>query len=250
MIKKITTLLSIFTVTYAYSTEITKCIVDDNDGNLFDGKYHATVVTIGATEENGQILDLNSSFTLSKENSSSEYTGGNALVVAIGNGTNFISSKGDAFISITIDATYLEKISAKALSNFTNVTTFTIKGTNITPPSITETSFPEEWLTTCELVVPDEALEAYKASEWVKYFYKINGEIIDHTTTAIGDNEVEKLNITTTNNTIRLNENVDVVVYSITGQQIYNGTTDVVTVPNSGIYIVKTNATTQKIMVK
>lgn len=171
------------------------------------------------------------------------------IVKEIGAGT--VMMKNDVagkYTKIVINAKNLNTINALAFSNLINVTTFEI--VTATPPSISETSFPATWLTTCELVVPDEALEAYKASEWVKYFYKINGEIIDHTTTAIGDNEVEKLNITTTNNTIRLNENVDVVVYSITGQQIYNGTTDVVTVPNSGIYIVKTNATTQKIMVK
>ncbi len=179
--------------------------------------------------------------------------GQDVYVKELGSGTTKMMKDDVAqkYEAIVINALSLTSINALAFSNLTNVTTFTIQTT--TPPAITETSFPSEWVSTCALTVPAEALEAYKASEWVNYFYSINGEVIDHnppTPTAISNTEADRLSVKSVGNVIILSEATNVKVFSVTGQQIFSGVTNNVTVNSNGIYIVKTANTTQKVIVR
>ena len=174
---------------------------------------------------------------------------GGLSVIEIGTGGVMMKNGvAEQYEEIVIESKKLTTINAKAFSNLINVTTFKILTT--TPPSITETSSPTVWLTACALTVPEEALEAYKDSEWINYFYSINGEVINHSTTAVTNITANDINIKVQGNVILLNSANNVTVYSITGQQVFTGTTDAVTISNSGIYIVKTPQTTQKVVIK
>ena len=157
---------------------------------------------------------------------------------------------------VLINAT---EINEKTFKDFdlTNVTSFEIETT--TPPTIAEnTSFPAEWKESCNLIVPNEAVDGYKNSEWAKYFYSINGEVINREegTSEIGTGtpnniaNIKNTSITISGKNIILGAITEVKVYSITGEQIYNGVTNKVNVLNNGIYIVKTANTTQRVIVK
>lgn len=239
-------------VANSIATDINKCSVKEDHTDYVD----ITINSIKFTDNNDNIITIPSIInSLTKnmlEKSDEAFIESPAHITYIGNGQNSIAAS-NHFISIIIDATYLKGIQANALNAFSNITSVIINGTNTIPPTITETSFPSEWVSTCALTVPAEALETYKASEWVNYFYSINGEVIDHnppTPTAISNTEADRLSVKSVGNVIILSEATNVKVFSVTGQQIFSGVTNNVTVNSNGIYIVKTANTTQKVIVK
>ena len=156
---------------------------------------------------------------------------------------------------VLINATEINKNTFKDF-DLTKVTSFEIETT--TPPTIAENAFPAEWKESCNLIVPGAAIDGYKNSDWANYFYSINGEVINREegTSEIGTGtpnniaNIKNTSITISGKNIILGAITEVKVYSITGEQIYNGVTNKVNVLNNGIYIVKTANTTQRVIVK
>ncbi|MCQ2203797.1 MAG: hypothetical protein MJZ15_05075 [Bacteroidales bacterium] len=165
----------------------------------------------------------------------------------IGNGSKAISSKPEAIKTVTINAEEIASISSKAFAGMTNTTSFEIA--TATAPAVAEDAFPSGWATSCELTVPAEAYESYLAA-WGKYFKSINGVDVDHTATAIEEEEAGLITAKVVGKKIMISEEAPVTVYSITGKVVFMGIADAVEVSGNGIYIVKTPNTTSKVVIK
>lgn len=227
-----------------------------------NNEYKIKVNTVGANDEKSA-LELNSTYIIeNKKFGGFDISGQNGRLSEIGNGSSSIAtSDGSSVISISIDATYLEIIRTGAFANFTNTTSFTISNGQ-TPATLGANAFPTEWKTSCNLLVPENAKDAYK-SAWGAYFKTVNGETIEddgegngegnegeNTPTGIKENNAKSLNIHAVAHKIVLNRVENIQVFSITGAIIYKGNTNEVEVDNAGIYIVKTPSSTHKILVK
>lgn len=171
-----------------------------------------------------------------------------AFVQGLGNGTSsVIRSNAGQYTAIVINSLRLTLIKAASLADLTNVTSFSIATT--TPATVEAGAFPTSWATTCALTVPEASKEAYKTA-WGQYFYSINGEVIEHGTPTAISNAKTSFSVRTAGKTIILSEATDVQVYSITGANVFSGTTDKIDVKQNGIYIVKTRNGVQKVSVK
>ena len=223
--------------------------IDDYNGNALTDSNGNPLIRINLLDGAGNDL------TLTIDNNYPN----KGTVKEIGSGSNpLVSSKeyAERYTSVLINAIEVTAINANAFKGFTNVTSFEIKTT--TPPTIAENTFPAEWKESCNLIVPGAAIDGYKNSDWANYFYSINGEVINREegTSEIGTGtpnniaNIKNTSITISGKNIILGAITEVKVYSITGEQIYNGVTNKVNVLNNGIYIVKTANTTQRVIVK
>ena len=100
---------------------------------------------------------------------------------------------------------------------------------------------------TCELFVPQNSLEAYKAAEQWKEFFFITGEEpggIDNVAAK------EEISVISRNGYIEITgvENQEVNVYNLSGQLVYSGMDSTIPVAENGIYIVKVSGKTFKIL--
>ncbi|MGM9804279.1 MAG: leucine-rich repeat domain-containing protein [Muribaculaceae bacterium] len=106
----------------------------------------------------------------------------------------------------------------------------------VTPPTLGDYVFNMVNTYNCELQVPDESVEAYKAaSQWCDF---------------VNITEVEKICnddnvIVVENGRIVNNSNANIEVYNISGVKVYSGKEQSVTLP-SGIYIIKADNKTMK----
>ena len=94
----------------------------------------------------------------------------------------------------------------------------------------------------CELLVPQESLEAYKAADTWKDFYNIIA--------GIGQVKADDVNVAVVDGEISITGVVDdaeVEIYSANGAMIYRGTNKTIAVPCQGIYIVRVAGKTLKI---
>ena len=94
----------------------------------------------------------------------------------------------------------------------------------------------------CELLVPQESLEAYKAADAWKNFYNISAGIgqvkTDDVNVAVVDGEISITGVA---------NDAAVEVYSANGTTIYRGTSKTIAMPCQGIYIVRVAGKTLKI---
>ena len=94
----------------------------------------------------------------------------------------------------------------------------------------------------CELLVPQESLEAYKAADTWKDFYNIIA--------GIGQVKADDVNVAVVDGEISITGVVDdaeVEIYSANGAMIYRGTNKTIAMPSQGIYIVRVAGKTLKI---
>lgn len=175
-----------------------------------------------------------------------EYEGLDLTVKELGDGTKAITGATSArkITELTIKCQSLTTINALAFSTYTKVTAVSIETTAV--PTAAADAFPSAWATSCTLTVPAASLSAYKTA-WGAYFKSIvaDGEV----PTAISSTN-DKISIRAVGKSIVLDEEAYIQVYSITGANIFSGTSDNVTVKQNGIYIVKTANGTQKVAVK
>ena len=119
-----------------------------------------------------------------------------------------------------------------------------INSENIDPPILDGPCFDESAYSTVALTVPATALEAYKnAQEW-QNFTDINA--VDAVNPIDADADI-RIN----GRDIIVNNPVFVEVYNLSGNAIFRGIPegDTITLPESGIYIIKFNGKSQKIAV-
>lgn len=94
----------------------------------------------------------------------------------------------------------------------------------------------------CELIVPRESLEAYKAAETWKDFYNISA--------GIGEVKADDVNVAVVDGEIIISgvaHDAAVEIYSANGAMIYRGTSKTIAMPCQGIYIVRVAGKTLKI---
>lgn len=112
-----------------------------------------------------------------------------------------------------------------------------IKCQTIEPPICIEDPFVRVDKTTCKLYVPEESIEKYRTADVWKDFSNIIGFAgIDD---VVGDSEVD---VSVTGNTLVV-EGADagemLEVYNAAGATVYCGPATTVSLPGTGIYIVK-----------
>ncbi len=217
----------------------------------------AVLQLVGATTGDDNTLTIESKYSCQHPSAGLVE---NVVVKAIGGSDKIIKKGGDKFSTIVIEPTNLNEIRANAFQGMTKVTSLQIASESV--PSLGANAFPTEWKTSCNLLVPENAKDAYK-SAWGAYFKTVNGETIEddgegngegnegeNTPTGIKENNAKSLNIHAVAHKIVLNRVENIQVFSITGAIIYKGNTNEVEVDNAGIYIVKTPSSTHKILVK
>ena len=110
------------------------------------------------------------------------------------------------------------------------------------PPACGSEVFDDVNKQNCELIVPIESLEAYKAADTWKNFYNISAGIgqvkTDDVNVAVVDGEISITGVA---------NDAAVEVYSANGTTIYRGTSKTIAMPCQGIYIVRVAGKTLKI---
>ena len=110
------------------------------------------------------------------------------------------------------------------------------------PPACGSEVFDDVNKQNCELIVPIESLEAYKAADTWKNFYNISA--------GIGQVKTDDVNVAVVDGEISITGVADdaaVEIYSANGATIYRGTNKTIAVPCQGIYIVRVAGKTLKI---
>ena len=148
---------------------------------------------------------------------------------------------GTSLEQVTIPSTI--KTIGKNAFNITNTWMFYLYCNATIPPTLESTStfaFDEWWYK--YLFVPAGSEEAYAAAEqWKEFTVKTDN-------TGIESIEVNGNNIVVNGNEINVEGEADIAIYSINGQLIYAGESISVSVP-AGVYIVKVNNTTHKVII-
>ena len=99
----------------------------------------------------------------------------------------------------------------------------------VTPPSLGSDVFYYVNQSTCNLVVPDQSINQYKAAEqWKDFLNTSDAEMVT----------VDESGISVENGAIVNKSNQQIDVYSISGAKAYSGNDAEITLP-SGIYVVK-----------
>ena len=99
----------------------------------------------------------------------------------------------------------------------------------VTPPSLGSDVFGYVNKSTCQLVVPDQSINLYKAAEqWKDFLTTSDAEMVP----------VDESGISVENGAIVNRSNQQIDVYSISGAKAYSGNDAEITLP-SGIYVVK-----------
>lgn len=141
--------------------------------------------------------------------------------------------------------TGMKSIGNEAFSDCTAMTRLISKTT--IPPTCGTQALDDINKWTCELFVPQSAISAYQAANQWKDFFFIGDLEAASVGSTLADNGV---NVYTENGNIVVNgaDNANIEVYNMNGQCVYNGTETTIPVATKGMYIVKVNNTTHKVI--
>ena len=138
----------------------------------------------------------------------------------------------------------MKSIGKEAFSDCTAMTKLISR--TVTPPTCSTQALDDinKWV--CELFVPKSAVSAYQgANQWKEFFF-ITGTESSGVETTFTDN----VNVSVENGNIVVNgaDNANIEVYSVNGQCVYNGNATTISVSAKGMYIVKVNNKSFKVM--
>lgn len=147
------------------------------------------------------------------------------------------------FTSITLGK-YITTINKNAFRGFVNVTTITLNCDQV--PNVDLNAFTDCPVSTITVNVPDALYSTYKlSSNWGKIFTNI---VSPSNPTAVEEVSIENAKVV--NMKILFGQEVEVEVYSITGAPIYKGIASEVSLPEKGIYIIRSGNKTKKVVCK
>lgn len=239
MKKIITSILCSLFISYTYAAED----IEKEDTPIAPGSTHFDVTN----KINEDDYELSIYMFLDASESDATLAIGNSYIVnnpnvgvgtlgyttILGDGTNSLIKKNSLnYTFLLIKASMLKTIKANAFKGMTGITTITIR--TETPPELEEEAFPND-LKDIIVNVPKSSLDAYKKSDWGKFFTCLK----DETATSISDIETNSIKLV--GQKLVLNPEQYVEVYSITGNTIFNGNATAVMLPQKGIYFVRTN---------
>lgn len=138
---------------------------------------------------------------------------------------------------------YITTINANAFKGFTNVTTINLNCDQV--PDVDLNAFTGCQVAEIVVNVPDDKYLAYKASNWGTIFKNI---VSPSNPTAVEEVSIENAKVV--NMKILFGQEVEVEVYSITGAPIYKGIASEVSLPEKGIYIIRSGNKTKKVVCK
>ena len=138
----------------------------------------------------------------------------------------------------------MKSIGKEAFSDCTAMTKLISR--TVTPPTCSTQALDDinKWV--CELFVPKSAVSAYQgANQWKEFFF-ITGTESSGVETTFTDN----VNVSVENGNIVVNgaDNANIEVYSVNGQCVYNGNATTISVSAKGMYIVKVNNKSFKVI--
>ena len=138
---------------------------------------------------------------------------------------------------------YITEIKKNAFKGFTNVTTITLNCD--VPPTVDMEAFSGVTVDNITVNVPDALYSQYKSSTWASIFKHI---VSPSNPTAVEEVSIESAKVV--NMKILFGQEVEVEVYSITGAPIYKGIASEVSLPEKGIYIIRSGNKTKKVVCK
>ena len=138
----------------------------------------------------------------------------------------------------------MKSIGKEAFSDCTAMTKLISR--TVTPPTCSTQALDDinKWV--CELFVPKSAVSAYQgANQWKEFFF-----IKDLESSSVESTLADDVNISVENGNIVVNgtENANVEVYNVNGQCVYSGTETTIPVTAKGLYIVKVNNKSFKVI--
>lgn len=137
--------------------------------------------------------------------------------------------------TVVLEAPYISKIMDEAFYGCENLTT--LQCNSYMPPALGEDVFVGVDKTTCQLLVQEESVEAYKATEeWCDFL----------NTTDVEKVKVEESGIAVENGRLINNGSGRIDVYSLSGAKVYSGNDAEVSL-GAGYYIVKVGKKALKI---
>ena len=138
----------------------------------------------------------------------------------------------------------LKTIGNEAFSDCTAMTKLISR--TVTPPTCGTQALDDINKWTCELFVPQSAVSAYQgANQWKEFFF-----IKDLESSSVEQTLADDVNVSVENGNIVINgaDNAKVEVYSVNGQCVYSGNATSIPVTAKGLYIVKVNGKSFKVM--
>ena len=168
--------------------------------------------------------------------------------ISMGNGVERIGNwafSGCSSLERFSFGTGMKSIGNEAFSDCTAMTRLISKTT--IPPTCGTQALDDINKWTCELFVPQSAISAYQAANQWKDFFFIGDLEAASVGSTLADNGV---NVYTENGNIVVNgaDNANIEVYNVNGQCVYNGTETTIPVATKGMYIVKVNNKTHKVI--
>lgn len=164
-------------------------------------------------------------------------------IVALGNGSTCIADFYEYVTNIELGSKLL-KINDYAFNGFSEVTTFTIN--TATPPTVSSYSFYGLSQSSITLYVPSGSKSLYEAADYWKEF----GTIVELNASSISEIGVTENSISVAGRIVSLSEEQEVTVYDITGKVVLRTTTQQFSLPQKGIYIIRTENETKKVVVR
>lgn len=255
------TLLAIIIATTAAIADETETNVTPTKGQMYSDDNDTFCITlwrssISSTTETYYILDdtytKNSSLTVYQIGSStSAYSfTGEYEIVALGDGEKSILTYTDYASNITTMTlgSKIIEINDYALSTFTSLTILTIN--TATPPSLGTYAFSGLTTSNITLYVPDdEAVAAYTADNDWNVFKDIVALVSNSSSSAISEIDNDS-SIKLAGRTVSLGEEQKVTIYDITGKVVLRTTAQQFSLPQKGIYIIRTENETKKVVVR
>ena len=118
---------------------------------------------------------------------------------------------------------------------------------NTTPPVCGSDVFTGVKVEVCPLTVPQESVELYQTADVWADFWNIVGKDMSNVELTLADNNV---NVSVENGNVVIGgaDNANVEVYSVNGQCVYSGNATTIPVTIKGIYIVKVNDKSFKVI--
>ncbi|MBP5366540.1 MAG: hypothetical protein J6Y82_11600 [Bacteroidales bacterium] len=138
---------------------------------------------------------------------------------------------------------YITEIKKNAFKGFVNITTITLNCEAV--PTVASDAFTDCAVDEIIVNVPDALYSQYKSSTWASIFAHI---VSPSNPTAVEEVSIENAKVV--NMKILFGQEVEVEVYSITGAPIYKGIASEVSLPEKGIYIIRSGNKTKKVVCK